>query len=387
MLRRVLLIGTLETKADALEYLSRALASHGLEVEMVDVSLGAAGQPLGGPEKLARMEARAKQAAHHAAANHADCLAAIGLGGGTGGEVVLGAFRGLPARYPKFLVTTLAFDPRGAVADTAITLIPTLCDIEGMNAQLAQVFENAAAMVAGIGAARCAIPEKRRSVAVTTLGATGAAGAHVSQLLRDAGHEATVFHANGYGGAAFARFVTEGRADAVLDLNVHELGRMRLAGAHVAMPDRFTAAGHLPRVVLPGALNFIGLGTVDTISPEHLSRPHYRHSGHFTHVKLTADEMASQARALAEALNSATAPAQVLIPMGGFSHEDRPGGAIEDPTLREIAVDVLESEATTFGVTRLPWHINTVETARAAVDALAVASDTALDPAKRTTDA
>jgi uncharacterized protein (UPF0261 family) len=370
---RVLLIGTVETKAAEMAYLTQALHRHGLEVELVDVSLAAGGVILSGPQKLDAMALRAVAAAQILAARASDCAVALGLGGGTGGEIVLRALQSLPAHYPKVLITTLAFDPRAALAETAITLVPTLCDIEGLNATMRQVFENTAGMVAGLAAASLAAPVGRAGVAVTTLGATGLASLHLAQTLEGAGYEPTIFHANGYGGAAFARFVREGRAAAVIDLNVHELGRIRLAGAHVPMPDRFSCAGHLPRVVLPGALNFIGLGAVETLDAVYLARPHYRHSGLFTHIKLTPDEMADQAAALALALNQSTAPCHVLLPMGGFSHEDRPGGAIEDVALRQIAADVLERDATAFSVQRLPDHINTPQTALAATIALQAA--------------
>ncbi|MEM9900108.1 MAG: Tm-1-like ATP-binding domain-containing protein [Pseudomonadota bacterium] len=367
---RVMLIGTFETKADELGFLADALGRKGLHVETVDVSLGARGAVLSGADKLARMAARAEAAAAEIAARSPECAVAVGVGGGTGGEIVLAALKGLPAAYPKVLVTTLAFDPRAALADTAITLVPTLCDIEGMNPALKQVFQNTAAMVAGLARAEPAAASKKGNIAVTTLGATGIASAEVARLLRKAGLDATVFHANGYGGAAFTRFVQEGRARAVIDLNVHELGRMRLAGAHVPMPGRFSCASDLPRVVLPGGLNFIGLGEIGTLSEAHRARPHYRHSGHFTHVKLTGAEMADQASALACLLNESTAPCLVLLPMGGFSHEDRPGGAIEDASLREIAAATLEARAARFATRRLPHHINTVVTATAAVAAL-----------------
>lgn len=370
---RVLLIGTFETKQAELAYLADALARNGLTVEAVDVSLGSGGVVFSGAKKLARMAERAEAAAAKIAARCDDCYVALGVGGGTGGEIVLAALKGLPAAYPKLLITTMAFDPRAALADTAITLIPTLCDIEGLNPSLRQVFENSAAMVAGLYRAQIAPRSDAPAIAVTTLGATGRAGAEVTRLLTDTGFEATVFHANGYGGAAFARFVGEGHAAGVIDLNVHELGRLRLAGAHVPMPTRFSCADALPRVVLPGGLNFIGLGEVETLSEDHRARPFYRHSGQFTHVKLTQTEMVDQAEALAEALNQATAPCHVLIPMGGLSHEDRPGGAIEDPVLREITATTLEAAARAFTVTRLPHHINTTETATAAVQALQTA--------------
>lgn len=367
---QVLLIGTFETKQAELGYLSDALTRNGLSVEPVDVSLGAGGAVLSGAEKLARMAERAEAAAQQIARDCQGCFVAVGVGGGTGGEIVLAALRGLPAVYPKMLITTMAFDPRAALADTAITLIPTLCDIEGLSPMLRQVFENTAAMVAGLYRAEFPTNPATRAVAVTTLGATGRGGAEVARLLRDAGFEATVFHANGYGGAAFARFVVESPVEGIIDLNVHELGRLRLAGAHVPMPGRFATPGGLPKITLPGGLNFIGLGEIDTLNPDHRARPHYRHSAYFTHVKLTEDEIADQAAALAQTLNEAPQGGHVILPMGGFSHEDRPGGAIEDPRLREIAAEVLEAEARHYTTARLPHHINTTETAEAAVHAL-----------------
>jgi uncharacterized protein (UPF0261 family) len=336
----------------------------------MDVSLGSNGAIWSGAEKLERMAARAEAAAADIASNCADCQVAVGVGGGTGGEIVLAAIKGLPSTYPKILITTLAFDPRPALADSSITIIPTLCDIEGLNTQLRQVFENAAAAIAGLTRAKKVAPSEKPNIAITTLGATGPAGANVARNLADLGFETTVFHANGYGGAAFTRFVEDGHAHAVIDLNVHELGRIRLAGAHVDMPGRFTSASDLPRVILPGALNFIGLGAVETVSPDHLARPHYRHTMQFTHVKLTPEEMVDQATTLAELLNQSTARCRVILPMGGFSHEDRPAGAIEDSELRKIAADILETRANAYSVSRIPHHINSPETATAAIDAL-----------------
>jgi len=367
---RVLLIGTFETKRAELDYLAGALEDHGLEVSTLDVSLANNGVIWSGAEKLSQMAAKAEAAAAHITEHSAECAVAIGVGGGTGGEIILAAMKGLPSAYPKILITTLAFDPRPALADSSITIIPTLCDIEGLNTYLKQVFENAAAGVAGLAKRRTVPGSGKACVAITTLGATGIAGAEIARILDATGHEATVFHANGYGGAAFTRFVEEGHAQGVIDLNVHELGRLRLAGAHVPMPTRFSAAHDLPRIVLPGALNFIGLGAIDTVSDAHKARPHYRHTAQFTHIKLTTDEMADQATALADQLNAAGAPCHVILPMGGFSHEDRPGGAIEDPGLRAIAAETLERCAKNYTTQRIDHHINTPDCAQVAVAAL-----------------
>ena len=98
-----------------------------------------------------------------------------------------------------------------------------------------------------------------------------------------------VFHANGYGGAAFARFARDGAFDAILDMTVHEITRTQIAGVHAPMPDRFKCGVHLPRVVLPGGINFIGLSALDEIGAAYKKRCHYQHSGFFTHVSLTTD--------------------------------------------------------------------------------------------------
>lgn len=367
---RVLLIGTFETKHEELSYLGRALEGHGVEVETLDVSLASNGAVWSGAEKLAQMAARAEQAAAHITDNSNKYHVAIGVGGGTGGEIVLAAMKGLPSHYPKILITTLAFDPRPALADSSITIIPTLCDIEGLNFYLKQVFENAAAAVAGLTLAKKVTPNARKCVAITTLGATGLAGAQIAASLVDQGYEPTVFHANGYGGAAFTRFIEEGHAQGVIDMNVHELGRIHISGAHVPMPTRFSAAAAMPRVALPGALNFIGCGALTTLNEDHLLRPHYQHTNQFTHVKLTSAEMRALATRWAASLNQSTAPCHVILPMGGFSHEDRAGGAIEDTELREITADILEGAAQAYTVVRMPDHINSPNVANAAVAAL-----------------
>jgi uncharacterized protein (UPF0261 family) len=113
--------------------------------------------------------------------------------------------------------------------------------------------------------------------------------------------------------------------------------------------------------VLPGALNFIGLGQKEILPKRYLERPHYQHSALFTHVKVTEDEMARVSHELAQSLNALKGPSTVILPMGGFSHHDRPGGAIEDPILREVCAEILEAEVQNAPVIRLDTHISAPE--------------------------
>ncbi len=371
------ILATLETKAEEVGYLQERLRAHGVTSSVMDISLRAQGIVLGSDKKQAAMDTAARGAIErlHALNNDDEIEAVLGLGGGTGGEIILKIMRALPARIPKILVTTLPFDPRDAVSDNAIVLVPTLVDICGLNPALRQALENTAAMTAGL----CAATQtdtggtNAPSVAVTALGATAQAVEPLIEKVRALGYETTVFHANGYGGAALTRFVDQGAFHAVVDLTPHELTRLLIAGAHVDMPRRFVSqieAG-LPRIVLPGGLNFLGLGEIGQLPRAYLDRPHYRHSDFFTHVKLTKDEMRKVAEALARYLNGGAAKTGLIVPMGGFSHQDCPGGTIEDAELRQTFLDTISALLRSDVVLLTsPAHIGAPEIAELTADLL-----------------
>ena len=342
----VLLLATFATKKEELQYFQERLDFHGVTWSAFDISLITEGAVLSGEGKLQAMD-RAVEAAIDGLTKALErpAHAVVGLGGGTGGEIILKAMRSLPITFPKLLVTTLPFDPRVAIADNSIVLVPTLMDMCGLNATLREVLENAAAMTAGLCATRrkAAACIAQSSVAITALGATEGAVAPLVERVRNMGHEANVFHANGYGGAAFARFGDRGAFHTVIDLTPHELTRIMVNGAYVDMPTRFTAASDVPRVTLPGALNFVGLGQKSMMPQKYLERPHYEHSGLFTHAKLTSTEMFEVATALAKSLNKLRAKQTLIVPMGGFSHHDRPGGAIEDAELRDVFLNAVKT--------------------------------------------
>ena len=339
---QVLILSTLETKEEETGFLASRLAAHGINAVHIDLSLGSGGEVWDGDRKLAEID-RAATAGSGFIADNCDPSrqVVVGLGGGTGSEIVLRVFRSLPMDSPKILVTPLPFDPRGPLADTAVILVPTLADICGLNETLRKALERTAALAAGLCRVEPIAVTDCPSVAVTSLGATAAATDALLAALRERGAEATVFHANGYGGAALVRMIGQRTPDALVDLTTHEMTRILIDGPHVPMPTRFSAAGDagVSQIVLPGGLNFLGLDSIETVSAEHLARPHYRHSGFFTHVKLTSEEMARVAEKLCGHLDGAKVTSHLIVPMGGFSHQDRPGGAICDPSLREVFLE------------------------------------------------
>ena len=61
---------------------------------------------------------------------------------------------------------------------------------------------------------------------------------------------------------------------------------------------------------------------------------------------------------LAESLNALTGPCAVIVPMGGFSHHERPGDVIEDAKLRSICLETLKAKLQShIPVTALDTHL------------------------------
>ncbi len=366
----VLLLATYDTKLEEADYLISALTALGVDVERCDMSLNAKGAQWSPEAKLAGMQDATQRAiAHISGSKQLGRRMVVAIGGGTGGQIALKVLQSLPVSMPKVLVTTLPFDPRFIIADSSIVLVPTIADLCGLNATTRAALDQAAAITAGLHHATLPTgpASLTPSVGVTSLGVTGPGTDALCARLREDGHEVTVFHANGFGGAAFTRWARDGAFKSVIDYTPHELTRINVAGIHAEMPERFTATGHLPRVVLPGGVNFIGMGQADLMPGLFRIRPHYSHSPLFTHVQCTVEEVETCAHVLGTALAQATAPVRVLIPMGGFSSEDRPGGAIEKPDLRAAFADALETH---IPLTRLAGHINDKSVAHAAADAL-----------------
>ncbi len=376
---RALVLSTLDTKRRETEFLIARLAARGIDAETADLSLGSGGQVWDGDRKRAEMRQVAEGAARELALRiDPERHIAVGLGGGTGSEIVLRVFRRMPLALPKMLITPLPFDPRIPLADNPVVLVPTPVDVCGLNDRLRQALDRAAALASGMSPSDPPERTGRRTVAVSSLGATGAATELLLEGLRERGVEAEVFHANGFGGAGLARALGEDPPAALVDLTPHELTRMLVAGPHAPMPERFRAAGRagVPQVVLPGGLNFLGFDGVETVPGECRERRQYRHSGFFTHVEVSGDEMARIAASLADRLNESTGTTSLIVPMGGFSHQDRPGGAICNPALRQAFLDtVRRGLAQRVELTVTDAHISDPEVAGLVLERLAPVLD------------
>src|SRR4051812_8947583 len=353
----VLLIGTLDTKGEEFAFLRSRLQQAGVEVLLVDA--GTAGPPSVEPDiprdeiadtsgltdRGAAVTAMAEGAAALAARLHGEGRidGVLGAGGSGNTAIATAAMRALPVGVPKLMVSTMAAgDTSGYVGGTDITLMASVTDVAGLNAISARVLANAAGAMAGmVGAPPVEHDDSRPLVGATMFGVTTPCVDHARAVLEERGYEVLVFHATGTGGRAMEALVESGFLAGVLDATTTELCDELVGGVLSAGPDRLEAAGRrgLPQVVSLGALDMVNFGPRATVPERFAGRRFHVHNPMVTLMRTTPAENAARGARMAAVLSRAAGPTVVLIPRGGVSALDVPGGPFHDP----------EADAALFG--------------------------------------
>ncbi len=206
---------------------------------------------------------------------------------------------------------------------------------------------------------------------MTMFGVTTAGGDVARATLEEAGYDVVVFHATGAGGRTMERLISDGRFVGVLDWTTTEITQNLTGGLCDAGPNRLeaAAAAGIPQVIVPGALDVINV--LPPIPAEFADRASHWHLPTVPLVRASADDSARAAWFVAAKLASATGPAAVLIPEGGFSSLDIAGGAFADAAadaaFQSALRDALRSD---IPVLTSPLHINDAAFAREAAQTL-----------------
>jgi uncharacterized protein (UPF0261 family) len=371
--RAILLIATLDTKAEEALYLKRKLESLGCRVILMDTGIleesgraaevtrhqvaAAAGTSidalLTSGDKGKGIDAMRQGASILAKALYEEggFQGVLSIGGAQGTDIGTAVMRELPFGVPKFMVSTVAsgratFGPFVGTKD--ITIMHSVADIQGINFITQRVLDNAAAAVCGMvmNAGAGYGPSFRTPVALSMLGTVTQGAMRAKRLLAEKGYDAIAFHQNGTGGIAMEDLIREGVFKGVLDLNLHELGDSVVGGLHAPIRDyRLTSAGALgiPQVVVPGSINYAVLGPLETLPPETLKRKHIVHNSLLTLVRLSREELEKAAILMADRLNRAKGPTHVFIPLRGFSYPDHEGRAHWDPEVNMAFIRTLKA--------------------------------------------
>jgi uncharacterized protein (UPF0261 family) len=401
-MKTVLLIGTLDTKGREIAYLRERLQALGLDTLVLDS--GILGEPLGCEADISR-EQVARAAGHeleelqtigtrgaavermvHGVERLALELLAdgrihglISLGGAEGAVLGAAAAKVMPIGFPKILVSPIASGQRrfGMFMGTRdVMVMHSVIDILGLNPISLTVFDNAAAAIWGMLEHGHRLnhglqQHVKRYIAITMLGNTTRGVMAAKDLLETHGYEAVIFHSNGVGGPAMEEQIAQGMFAGVIDYTTNELSDPLLGGFHAA-PGRLQKAGELglPQVVVPGCVDFAAFGPRHAVPEALRDRPAYYHNPEFTLIRLNRDEMASVGATMARKLNAARGALIVLMPMGGLSIPNVPGGVFYDPVADAAFLAALRASLRSDIPLRLvEAHVNDPAFGRAAAEA------------------
>jgi uncharacterized protein (UPF0261 family) len=398
MPNNVVIIGTLDTKGQEVEFLRESIIGHQCVPIVLDVGILnppttvadilrervalAGGSNL--EELLRRKDRRlAVQTMIRGAAellrglNKQDELSGIiAIGGGTGTHIGMGVMRTLPLGLPKLMVSTVASrDMSNLIGTKDITVMHSVVDILGLNAVSKKILSNAAAAIAGMAKQGGKISSDKPIIGLTSFGFITQGAMRVKTMLEGLGYEVAPFHANGTGGMAMEDLIDQGLISGVMDLALHEFADALYGGYCGDIgPGRLESAGRigLPQLVVPGGLDCIVLefNSVETMPPDLRDRKVFWYDFR-SGVRTNREDMASLAATISGKLNRAKGPTRVMIPMKGFSEADAIGAPLYEPITNQAFLSALKSGLNpAIEVIEVNAHINDAEFAEAAVSTL-----------------
>jgi len=364
----VALLGALDTKGAEYAFVRDCIAARGLGTLLIDT--GVLGPPLVRPDVDRREVARAGGADLDTLLQRGDrgeamavmsrgaaalvprlyaegrFQAILALGGGGGTSVACAAMRTLPLGVPKVMVSTVAgTDVSGYVGVKDIVMIPSIVDVAGINRISREVLARAAGAVCGMLQTEVPTGDDRPLVAASMFGNTTRCVEHAKAILEQAGYEVLVFHATGTGGRTMESLIESGRIAGVLDVTTTEWADELVGGVLAAGPTRLEAAarGGVPAVVAPGCLDMVNFWKPETVPEKFHGRRFYPHNPNITLMRTTPEENQELGRIIAEKLNLSVGPVTVLLPLGGLSMIDAPGGPFWWPEASHALFQSLKS--------------------------------------------
>ncbi len=361
MTKSIVIVGTLDTKAEEMGLVKRHVEQRGHKTVVVDIGMG--GEPLlvaditcdevaraggGSIEEIRRSTDRHKinRIILEGAVNKVKELYVIGkldgiisIGGATGTFIGTSVMKALPFGVPKFMVSSNAAQ-RGFASryfgTKDITMMHTVVDIAGLSDALKMLLIQAAsaicAMVESADLMAPALAPQRPPVAVTELGVSAKTIQYIRQLLEQRGYQVSVFTATGIGDTAMEEMVEQGLFQAVIDLSPGGLIDALCDGSRAASPQRLEAAGRrgIPQVIAPGGLDFISPPR-SKYKPEYKERKSYQIDELRVLLRSNVEELTAVARTIADKVNEAKGPVKFLIPLRGWSSFDGEGRPLDDP--------------------------------------------------------
>ncbi|MDD3776969.1 MAG: Tm-1-like ATP-binding domain-containing protein [Actinomycetota bacterium] len=390
MVKKVLLIGTLDTKGEEFQFFKSTLQERGIQTLVMDA--GVLGPPAFKPdisrEEVAReggeeierlisirdrgrsMEVMTKGVVGitRKLYRQQEIAAVAGMGGGSGTNLACAAMRALPLGFPKLVISTLASgDTTPFVGEKDIMMVYSVADILGINRITRQIIVNAAAAVAGMvqyGTPSLGTGQKagdnKALISATMMGATTPCVTFAGQMLKRQDMELVAFAASSSGGRAMENMIEEGWVQGVLDITTTEIINIVAGGVFPASRHRFETAGSkgVPQVVTCGAIDFVNFWT-GNIPSKYKKRQFYQHNPAAVLMRTSLQENIKAGKALAQKLNLSKGRTAFVAPLKGFSSYDIKGGPFFNPETDQAFLESVEKNLRPgIKVIKCDCHIN-----------------------------
>jgi len=394
--RRILLIGTLDSKGAEFDYVRKLIhaRSHGvlmmdtgvLEDPVCETDISAGEVAAAGGSDLGKLREQADRGAavdtmiagvkklvpELYVAGRFDGV--MGIGGGGGTNIATAGMRELPVGVPKLMVSTLASSDVSPYVDiNDITMMYSVTDIAGLNRISRRILANGAGAICGMVEQDIPQAKDKPMIAATMFGVTTPCVSRLRKRLEEAGYEVVVFHATGSGGRAMEALIAEGYFEAVADITTTEWCDLVVGGVLPAGEDRLSAAGRkgIPQVVSCGALDMVNFHAADSVPAHYRSRNLYRHNPTVTLMRTSPSECREIGCRIAEKLNESAGPVVLLLPLKGLSMIDREGEPFFDPEANQALFESLRNYLQpNVKLVELDLHINDPEFAETAASRL-----------------
>lgn len=392
MSRKVVVLGTLDTKGDEFKFLKDIIEAQGVKTIVVDAGIfeptfkpdvsnlevcKAQGADLAklrevndrGTNVLTMMQGAAKIV--KALYDQGEVGGIISLGGSGGSSIAAHVMQQLPVGLPKILVSTMgAGDVSPYVGVKDIMMMYSIVDVAGLNNILREILTNAGLAMAGIVKNKKEIVKSTKPlIAATMFGVTTPCVTTAREYLESKGYEVVVFHATGSGGKSMEGLISSGYFTGVLDITTTEWCDELVGGVLNAGPHRLDAAalGGVPQVVSVGALDMVNFGPVETIPTKFAGRNFYVHNSTVTLMRTTVEENAKLGEIIGKKVSQSVGNAAFFIPLKGVSMIDAVGmpflGVEEDKALFNALRKNIDTKK--VELIELDLHINDKEYALA----------------------
>jgi uncharacterized protein (UPF0261 family) len=241
-------------------------------------------------------------------------------------------------------------------------MVPSLCDIEGLNTITRRVFQNGALALAGMAHGyKPIVASGKPLIAISTLSTTEKCCSKIRHSLEQRGCEVMVFHTQGTGGITMDETIREQEVAIAVNLSLIEVGDFLCQGLFDGGPDRCKASLEkgIPTIFVPGNIDFMVAGPIDDAKKRFPDRRYHIHSPALTAVRAEAGEFRRLAEHMTGLIKEAKGPVAFFVPLLGFSNHDSKQGHLYDPTLPPVFAEHLKKVIPEgVPVVELPYHIN-----------------------------